>query len=379
MHQEHRVHDALHGFAAAISETEDGMAGIHRAIRRRRRRRSSVLAVAGASLVLLVGAAAVQLSDDGTNVATGARGAGPGATGGEETTQASAANGQDTSMTLGGVATGPVPHTSLVAVTREQDVVVLSGTGTTLRSLYRHTATYPPLGIHYGLTPDGAAAYISDIGMEGCGRLYRAATDGTGTAELPYFGRTPIVSPDGRYLAYAAVTGEGPFCPTVAVVVRDLSTGTERRWEQGETDRTVQLVTWSPDGRYLSYTLSGEECCEVGVLDTTSTEKVARSQRLKSSKVAESWTAATYVPDGIVILASCCTKGVDREDQFLLLQSDGKRKDLMNLGTEKVASFDVSPDGLQLVWVNGEGELWRSSRDGSGRLRLGERFEQVRW
>jgi len=64
----------------------------------------------------------------------------------------------------------------------------------------------------------------------------------------------PAVSPDGRMLAYVTNT-DGASAPE-AIVVRDLVTGAERRWTfatQGWPD--VAAMSWSPDGRSLSFTL----------------------------------------------------------------------------------------------------------------------------
>jgi len=68
------------------------------------------------------------------------------------------------------------------------------------------------------------------------------------------------LSPDGRLLAYVPWTD--PRCPAgamgcpgkpAAIVVRDLPAGTQKTWAFTSTESLITNLSWSPDGRYLAF------------------------------------------------------------------------------------------------------------------------------
>ena len=59
-------------------------------------------------------------------------------------------------------------------------------------------------------------------------------------------GSDPAVSPDGRMLAY--VTGAEPHRGPEAIVVRNLATGSQRRWAFISDQADIVSLSWSPDG-----------------------------------------------------------------------------------------------------------------------------------
>jgi hypothetical protein len=65
-------------------------------------------------------------------------------------------------------------------------------------------------------------------------------------------GSDPAVSPDGRMLAY--VTGAEPHRGPEAIVVRNLATGSQRRWAFISGQADIVSLSWSPDGVLLSFT-----------------------------------------------------------------------------------------------------------------------------
>jgi dipeptidyl aminopeptidase/acylaminoacyl peptidase len=85
--------------------------------------------------------------------------------------------------------------------------------------------------------------------------IYAANTDGSGapenlTADNPASDKQPIVSPNGRRLAWLATNGPQRWAAENRIRVRDLKTGEERilapRW-----DRSPQKIAFSPDGRSI--------------------------------------------------------------------------------------------------------------------------------
>jgi hypothetical protein len=67
-------------------------------------------------------------------------------------------------------------------------------------------------------------------------------------------GRDPAVSPDGRRLAYVTDTDAGA---PAAIVVEDLATRTSNRWATAPAGPDLGSLSWSPDGRFLAFTVSG--------------------------------------------------------------------------------------------------------------------------
>jgi dipeptidyl aminopeptidase/acylaminoacyl peptidase len=85
--------------------------------------------------------------------------------------------------------------------------------------------------------------------------LFEVAADGSGaakdlTSDNPAWDAQPVVSPDGRFLAYRAQKRPGFESDRYGVMVMDLTTGATR--EVAPTwDRSAESVAWTPDGRGL--------------------------------------------------------------------------------------------------------------------------------
>ena len=70
----------------------------------------------------------------------------------------------------------------------------------------------------------------------------------------------PVVSPDGRWLAYAAMARPAYEADRQVVQLRNIATG-ETRALTGDWDRSVGSIAWAPDGRSL-YVTAGERLDE---------------------------------------------------------------------------------------------------------------------
>jgi dipeptidyl aminopeptidase/acylaminoacyl peptidase len=118
------------------------------------------------------------------------------------------------------------------------------------------TVAASPAGVVYFDQARGAREWVMSVRLAG-GHIRRVAQ-----------GRHPAISPDGRLLAY--VTDAGAITGVEAIVVRNLATGTRRRWAYPSTGPDIDSLSWSPDGRFLAFTVNTRPfgAATVRVLDT---------------------------------------------------------------------------------------------------------------
>jgi dipeptidyl aminopeptidase/acylaminoacyl peptidase len=108
--------------------------------------------------------------------------------------------------------------------------------------------------------PDGSAIYFAaraadaDEPVSTNVDIYRSDLSGNApinlTAANTAFDTLPAPSPDGRYLAYAAMARPGYEADRLVVQLRDLATG-ETRAITSAWDRSAGSLTWTPDSRYI--------------------------------------------------------------------------------------------------------------------------------
>jgi dipeptidyl aminopeptidase/acylaminoacyl peptidase len=113
----------------------------------------------------------------------------------------------------------------------------------------------------FAISPDGKSVFFS---MRTAGRtepwstnfdIWRAPIDGSAaptnlTASNLAWDAEPVISPDGKTMAYRATTRPGFEADRFALWVMDLSTGA-RREVAPAWDRSTQHVAWSHDGKSL--------------------------------------------------------------------------------------------------------------------------------
>lgn len=87
--------------------------------------------------------------------------------------------------------------------------------------------------------------------------IYAAPSTGGAAANLTTSNQAtdtmPAASPDGRWLAYAAMARPGYEADRLVLMLRDLRTGTVRALTQG-WDRSVSSIAWAPDSRSIIVT-----------------------------------------------------------------------------------------------------------------------------
>jgi dipeptidyl aminopeptidase/acylaminoacyl peptidase len=140
-------------------------------------------------------------------------------------------------------------------------------------------------GEEISLSPDGKTVYFA---LREAGRIeplstnldiFAAPTDGSAapvnlTVANKATDNLPTVSPDGRTLAYFAMSRAGYEADRQVLMLRDLASGNVRPLTQG-WDRSVGEIAWAPDG--MSLLVTAEDTLEQPVFRVDSaTGKVTR-------------------------------------------------------------------------------------------------------
>ena len=177
--------------------------------------------------------------------------------------------------------------------------VVDTRTGVVQRTLHRLPSGQTVQDV--SVSPDGTTVWFQVHTGTQCKEVVYTAPFAGGPVRRTTAGRSPEVSPDGRFVAYLAPASEhgGPAHPSAylcdgALVVRDLRTGAERAWI-ATADPTGHLgqPAWSRDGSRIALSYDGTNTDDDGAADWTTQIRVldvARTGTLEqaSQVVAES-------------------------------------------------------------------------------------------
>ena len=139
----------------------------------------------------------------------------------------------------------------------------------------------------------------------------------------------PAVSPDGRWLAYAAMARPTYEADRQIVQLRNLATGETRALTQG-WDRSVGSIAWAPDGRGL-YVTAGD------TLDDALFRVDIRTGRV--TRLTEGGTAGNVVParDGAVYYT---LNSLQAPDDLYRLGRRGPAAQLTRVNADKLAELD---------------------------------------
>jgi hypothetical protein len=143
----------------------------------------------------------------------------------------------------------------IVAVGTDGAVVTLdSRDGERVREL----APPPSSGAVVGVTlsADRAIAWFDTCRGGGLGAIYQVPVDGSAAPRRVATGSWPDVSPTGGQLAYLAGR---------SVVVRDLATGSERRWTDTTRRGHLSWLSWTSGGDELVWVRDGQQLVRLAI------------------------------------------------------------------------------------------------------------------
>jgi serine/threonine protein kinase/Tol biopolymer transport system component len=104
-------------------------------------------------------------------------------------------------------------------------------------------------------TPDRKwLLYAEGAASDGIGRIYKMPTAGGAPAELAHGTNfTPVVSPDGKRIAYGKAEGQGASTKSKIVVQRLEDGVVEKQIEMNASFDDWHALGWTPDGKALSF------------------------------------------------------------------------------------------------------------------------------
>ena len=191
-----------------------------------------------------------------------------------------------------------------------------------------------------------AKGYIRGSGAD-LARLVRV--DEKGAVEtLPFeaepFGRVPMASPDGRFLAVVNTDG--------SLWIYDLVRQTRSRLPLGKTRAQGQSLIWSPDGASVAYSgmAEGVEGWSIYRQKVGGSEPPASIVPAGEEKYAVAWT-----PDGATLVYT----QLGKDAALWALPLDG-RMPPRRLVAGQVAGASVSADGRWLAYEHQDSESWQT-------------------
>jgi hypothetical protein len=218
----------------------------------------------------------------------------------------------------------------------------IGGESTVIAQLDISASRHPVLAPH----PDGATVYLSlDEGEDPCTSTLYAVSLSDGRLTEIAEGSDPAVSPDGTRLAYTERDPSTPqgWCPT-RLVVRDLASGSERRWRDPITHGEVESISpdlrlmrlaWASDNRTVALSANYEGDLEY-LVDTEQPEGDLVYQDLDAGDLpvrdpsiphAEWWMVGTADLDGrpaVVVQGACYGEELcDGDDLARFVPLDG--------------------------------------------------------
>ena len=139
----------------------------------------------------------------------------------------------------------------------------------------------------------------------------------------------PVVSPDGRKLAYFAMRRPGYEADRQVLTIRDLATGKAvsltERW-----DRSVGSIAWAPDSRSLYVTAQDTQENPLWRVD-------AQSGQVKRMTGLGNVSSVTVLPKGIVVSMNSLTA----PDDFYRVASASTPQRLTSVNAAKLAGIDM--------------------------------------
>lgn len=162
----------------------------------------------------------------------------------------------------------------------------------------------------------------------------------------------PTPSPDGKWLAYAAMARPGYEADRQVLMLRDLSTGDTRKLTDA-WDRSVGSIAWAPDGKSLYVTAQDVLDHPVFRVDAAS----GKVEKLKASTEAFDGNVGDVTPLAGGALLYSRNSALAPTDLYVR-DAKGKVRQLTNVNAARLAEFDqVEFDRLQFAGANGD-KVW---------------------
>ncbi|UNU42419.1 S9 family peptidase [Sphingopyxis sp. YF1] len=162
----------------------------------------------------------------------------------------------------------------------------------------------------------------------------------------------PTPSPDGKWLAYAAMARPGYEADRQVLMLRDLSTGDTRKLTDA-WDRSVGSIAWAPDGKSLYVTAQDVLDHPVFRVDAASGEV----EKLKASTDAFDGNVGDVTPLAGGSLLYSRNSALAPTDLYVR-DAKGKVSQLTKVNAAQLAEFDpVEFDRMQFAGANGD-KVW---------------------
>ena len=178
--------------------------------------------------------------------------------------------------------------------------------------------------------------------------IYSINPDGTGLLKLTDNGtddRDPVVSPDGRKVAFAA-NRDGNW----EIYVMNAADGSDQT--RVTSNGLVDLYpAWYPDGLYLAESRGSGTASEIHRIKVAGGEDVALTDDSAGAGAPDAWPTVT--PDGSKVLwvRDIGSSGSLDTEIFSMNALDGSGKaNLTNNGSSDYNRPSVSPDGTRFAW-----------------------------
>jgi TolB protein len=263
---------------------------------------------------------------------------------------------------------GSARTNGLIAFASEDDLFVMNPDGSGVRRLTRSGdeedafPAWSPNGKEvaflrgknfdlYGEPPDRADVYV----VKASGGPPTRLTGGLSTVNFSW-------SPDGRRIAYAARSINGPSLSRIYVMNAD---GSGKRALTPDT-LGADTPAWSPDGRRIAFlvaslTVDGVDD-DVYVMNADGTDRTKVTRRMLADSVA-------WAPDARRI----AFKDINRQTVFVVNADGSGSRQLTHLGQAK-GDHSIghyfgpywSPDGKRIAFVGGGDQVNVVNADGSG-------------
>lgn len=162
----------------------------------------------------------------------------------------------------------------------------------------------------------------------------------------------PTPSPDGKWLAYAAMARPGYEADRQVLMLRDLSTGATRKLTDA-WDRSVGSIAWAPDGKSLYVTAQDVLDHPVFKVDT----KSGKVERLKAT--TDQWDGniadVTPLPGGALLYSR---NSIAEPSDLFVRDAKGKVSRLTHVNRARMAEIDpVDVKRLQFAGASGD-KVW---------------------